>query len=354
MSTITIAGRKVGPGHPVLVVAEIGGNHNRDIRTAEALVHAVAECGADAIKVQVFGADEMCIDSNAKPFRLNWQGQETTLHSLYEQTAMPLEWHESLKALADSLGILYFGSVFSQSGIDLAVRLGFPTLKVASFEITDTNLVRACAKTGLPIILSTGMATADEIGAAIALLDDRYPNPEKTILLKCTSAYPAPASDANLRTLKQWSGVFGLSDHNRSDAVVCAAVALGACVVERHLKLHPRTLEGLLGTAPKGPDEAFSDTPDDFRAMVAAIRETEAALGTIHYGPTESEKPMLRFRRSLWTVADIAAGETITPDNVRCLRPADGLEPKHYDAVMGKRAKVAIERGTPLAWGYLE
>ncbi len=372
MTEITIAGRKVGTGHPVLIVAELSGNHNGDYSTAEALVRAAAEAGADMVKSQCFEPGDMTLPRATPPFCLTWNREKRTLWDLYSETAMPVSWHSGLKTLAESLGMAYFFSVFSDGGIRLGEHIGIPAYKIASFELTDLPLIRAAARTGKPLILSTGMATIEEIRAALIAQDEgtwQYlgiPSDalvklsSKAVLLKCTSAYPAPLAEANLRTLGTewvphfWSSTYpvGLSDHSRSNAAVCAAVALGACVVERHLKLGD--CFGSDYYIDISPDAAFSDAPDEFAAMVRAIRETEAALGTVHYGPTESERPMLRFRRSLWVVADIAAGEMLTPENVRCLRPADGLEPKHYDAVMGRRAKGAIERGTPLPSELME
>lgn len=365
MSELRIGSRTVGSGQPVYIVAEIGGNHNGDHATAEALVREAARAGADAVKVQCFDPSAMTIDIDDETHRVVWNGQPTTLWKLYQETAMPLNWHAPLKALAGDIGIDYFGSVFDQAGIDLMVRLGAPALKVASFEITDLALIRACGRTGMPLLLSTGMANTMEVLLAIKAADEgmkdrawlpqnrAFSNPSPVVVLKCTSAYPAPITDANLLTLQDahlrahtatgWYEQYtlylhGLSDHTRSNAVVSAAVALGACVVERHIRLPGR----------EGPDAAFSDTPDEFAAMVQAIREVESALGTVQYSPTESERPMLRFRRSLWVVRDIAAGETITTDNVRSLRPEGGLAPAELPMVLGRHAAVDISRGVAL------
>lgn len=353
MSTITIGNRQVGPGQSVLIVAELGGNAAPNYAVAAALVRTAARVGADAVKTQCFTPEAMTLDLDTPSFRLTWAGQEMTLYSLYQQTAMSLEWHAPLKELAESLGLLYFASVFDQAGIDLMVQLGAPALKIASFELTDLPLIRAAVKTNLPLFISWGMASGaecDKTEKTIRRVMDAEGQRElKYIPLKCTSAYPAPLSEANLRLIQRViaynGGWIGLSDHTRSNAVVAAAVALGACVVERHL-----TLARSMG----GPDAAFSDEPKEFAAMVQAVRETEAALGEFHYGPTESEVPMLRFRRSLWVVRAVAAGEYLTPDDIRCLRPADGLAPKHWDEVIGKRAQVVIPYGTPLQWEMLE
>lgn len=363
-----MARHQFGSGHHVLIVAELSGNHHGDYANAEALVRAAAEAGANAVKTQCFTPDAMTLDSDAEPFRLTWQGQQTTLYKLYQQTAMPMEWHAPLKALAESLGLPYFASVFDQTGIDLMVSLDVPYLKIASFELTDLLLIYAAARTGKPLIISTGMGNQTEVRAAVAAADAgiraRIYSPALRVLavpadvtlLKCTSAYPAPIEEANLRVIaansvqhRAVSGgrdiPMGLSDHTRSNAVVAAAIALGACMVERHLTL--ARSEG-------GPDAAHSDEPAEFANMVDTIHQIELALGEADYNPTKRELPMLRFRRSWWAVQDIAAGEVLTYENIRCLRPIGGLEPGEWSNVIGKRALVAIARGTPLGWDLLE
>ncbi len=368
MGAIEIDARHVGTGHPVLIVAEMSCNHHQSLDNALAILGAAKEAGADAVKIQAYDAGSLTLDSDTEPFQMHsgpWAGR--TLWELYSEGAMPWAWLPMLKAEADRLGILLFPSVFAIKDILRVAVIDPPAYKVASFELCDTRLISALARQGKPLILSTGMASADEIDDAILAADlgvcrPRYVKatawplepPAQVALLKCTSAYPAPLSEANVQAIpdlpghhnKKWRRCpVGLSDHSRSNAAVSAAVALGACIVERHF-----TLDRGAG----GPDSAFSDEPAEFAAMVRCIRETEAALGTVHYGPTESEIPMLRYRRSLWAVRDIAAGEVLTPENVRCLRPADGLAPSEYDAVIGKRAKVAIPRATPLTWDLLE
>lgn len=359
MTNINVGETAIGSSCPVWVVAELSGNHHRDYGTAVALIHAAKEAGADAVKTQCFTPGSMTIDSDALPFRLVWDGRERTLHDLYAETAMPLVWHAPLKALAESLGLTYFASVFDQAGTDLLTGLGVSCFKIASFEITDTLLIRYVASKGKPLLISTGMATAEEIQSAVRAADsgikDRIcltenkflSSPCAVVLLKCTSAYPAPVEAANLSTIPALTGLsayrdlVGLSDHTQNNAVTAAAVALGACVVERHLKLSPDD---------PGPDAGFSDTPEQFAAMVQAIRETETALGKKTYGPTESEQPMLRFRRSLWVVKDVAAGEAFTLDNLRSLRPVVGLLPKELYYVLSKTAARDCKAGEPLTW----
>lgn len=352
MSTIRIADRPIGQGHPVYCVAELSGEHCHDYFKATALIRAAHEAGADAVKVQVFTPDAMTLDSDDKPFWITWQGQFTFLYNLYADTAMPLIWHESLKAYAESLGMAYFASVFDQSGLALCERLGMPAYKIASYELPDTNLIRAVANTGKPVILSTGMATWEELQEVDHVIwNEMWQRPvgTKYALLKCTSAYPASPTEANLHAISALRDEFrcpiGLSDHTLGIAVPVAAVALGACIVEKHLTL---------ARADGGPDAAFSLEPDEFKQMVDAVRVAEKALGTVRYGPTESERESLRLRRSLWVVADVVAGERFTPGNVRSLRPADGLAPKHFDEVMGRRATRDVRAGEPLDWGMVD
>lgn len=376
MASIGIASRRIGPGEPTFIVGEMSCNHGQHLNVALDLIRAAKDAGADAVKIQAYDAGSMTLCSDAEPFQMRsgpWAGR--TLWDLYSQGATPWEWLPTLKAEADRIGIILFPSVFAVEDIPRVAVIDPPAYKVASFELSDTRLIRALARQGKPLILSTGMATMAEIGAAIDAADDGMRDrvylpsnrvlaaPASLALLKCTSAYPASVCATNLRTiydgarhapysigeypalLSAWGFYpIGLSDHSCSNAVVSAAITLGACIVERHLKL--------LGTT--GPDAAFSDTPDEFAAMVRAIRDVESALGTVRYGPTESERPMLRFRRSLWAVRDIVAGEALTTDNVRSLRPEGGLPPAELSRVIGKRARLSIARGMPLSWNLLE
>jgi pseudaminic acid synthase len=350
--TLQIGSHKIGADHPALVIAELSGNHHQDYQQACDLIRAAADAGADMVKTQCFTPDAMTMHLDAPTHRLTWNGRDYTLWDLYAETAMPMAWHEPLMALANSLGLLYTASVFDQVGIDLGERLGFPAYKVASFELTHTPLIRAIARTGKLLLLSTGMATEAEITASIEAMAQAWHDiPTEIvrtmseempfIVMRCTTAYPAPIASANLRTIHEWLDVctVGLSDHSRSNSVVSAAVALGARVVERHL-----TLSRSLG----GPDAPFSDEPHEFAAMVRAIRDVEAALGTVHYGPTESEVPMLRYRRSLWVTRDVTPGESLTPDNIAALRPTGGLAPAEWDSVIGHKATRALARGEPL------
>lgn len=345
---MNIAGRRIGPGESVYVVAELSGNHGGDYGCAEALVRAAARAGADAVKLQLYTPDSLTLDSDAPPFRIVWQGRERTLYDLYTEAATPWEWYPPLKALAESLGMACFASVFDTASADFLAAHDCPAYKIASFELVDLPLIRYAMSKRKPVILSTGMATYDEIAAAVLSVHGKGAG-TRLILLKCTSAYPAPSEDANLRVIRHLRSIFpcpvGLSDHTLGIAVPVAAVALGACMIEKHLTL---------SRAAGGPDAAFSLEPAEFAAMVAAVHMAEKALGEVCYGPTKSECDSLRYRRSLFVVADIAEGEPFTSANVRSIRPADGLPPKCLPDVLGKRAARAIVAGDPLSWDMIE
>ncbi len=321
----------------VIVVAELSGNHCHDWERVVRLVEAAKTAGADAVKGQCFTPGGMTLDIDDAAHRLTWAGQERTLHDLYTETAMPMEWHARLMVMCADLGMIYFASEFTPADVDYMDALGVPYHKCASFELTDLSLIRHMAGTGKNVILSTGMATWDEIWAALRLV-----HPWNATLLKCTSAYPAPITDTNMRTLadmRPYARV-GLSDHSRNNSVVSAAVALGASMVERHLTLWTRG----------GPDGAYSDDPDEFAAMVRVIRDTEAAMGAVHYGSTASEQVNLHYRRSLWVTQDIAEDEPFTLANVASLRPIGGLAPSELPRVLGMTAPRAYRRGEPLTW----
>lgn len=344
MNELRIGNRVVGPGKPVYVVAELSANHDQSLSRAEALVRAAAEAGADAIKLQTYTPDTMTLASDAEPFRIHgtiWDGR--LLYDLYQEAQTPWEWHAPLMALARELGLDCFSSPFDATAVDFLEALDAPVYKVASFELVDIPLLRRIAATGKPVIASTGMATSPEIEEAVNTL--RAGGAAAIALLKCTSAYPAAPEEMDLRTIPDLAARFelpvGLSDHTMDETVPVAAVALGACIVEKHLTLsrsHP------------GPDSAFSLEPQEFRAMVSAVRTAERALGGVRYGPNRREEGSLRFRRSLFVAEDLQAGDLFTAANIRCIRPADGLHPRHLDEVLGRRAARAVRRGTPLTW----
>jgi pseudaminic acid synthase len=342
---LRIAGRTIGVGHPVWVVAELSGNHGGDLERAKQLVREARAAGADAVKLQTYKPESLTIDSDAPPFRVQmggeWEGR--LLYDLYSEASMPWEWQEPLKEVADELEIPLFSSPFDADAVDFLEALGVPAYKIASFELVDTNLIERVAATGKPVILSTGMASREEITEAIAAARAGEPNVELA-LLKCTSAYPAPPQQLHLRTIPDMAATFelpiGLSDHTVDIIAPVAAVALGACIVEKHL---------CLSRAEGGPDAHFSLEPREFERMVRAIRDTEASLGNVDYAH-EGEDSSRAYRRSLFVVDDVPEGAPFTTANVRSIRPADGLPPKELRRVLSSRAARDIASGTPLSW----
>ena len=342
---ITINGRKIGQGHPTYIIAEMSGNHNQSYEKATEIVRAAKEAGADAIKLQTYTADTITIDTDNQYFRIKeentWGGQ--TLYELYQKAYTPWEWQPMLKEEAEKIGLTLFSTPFDTTAVDFLDSMNVPAYKIASFEITDIPLIKYIAKRNKPIIISTGMATLEEIKEAV-----REAGCRELALLKCTSAYPAPAEDINLKTIPHLAQTFGvpigLSDHTLGITAPVAAVALGASIVEKHFTLSRLT---------PGPDSAFSLEPEEFHNMVTAIRETEKALGGVHYEPTARESENRNFRRSLFIVKDVKAGDLVTPDNVRSIRPGNGLHPKHLEEVMGCIFTKDASKGTPLKWDLI-
>lgn len=329
------------------LVAEISANHNHSRERAERLIRAAADAGADAVKLQTYTPDTLTIPSNAPCFRIQgtrWAGRN--LYELYQDAYTPWEWQEGLKKLANDLGLECFSTPFDATAVDFLEQIGMPCHKVASFENIDIPLLQKIAATGKPVILSTGMATLGEIDEAVRTL--RRNGAGKLTLLKCTSAYPAPPEEANLRTIPHLAQAFncraGLSDHTMGSAVAVAAVSLGATMIEKHLTLS-RT-DG-------GPDAAFSMEPHEFRQMVHDVRIVEKAVGAVCYELTPKQKESVMFRRSLFAVRDIRQGELFTPENIRSIRPGHGLAPKYLELVIGRRAAEDIPYGTPLSWDLL-
>ena len=348
MPEITIAGRRIGPGHPPYVIAEMSGNHNGDIKRAFALLEAAKKAGADAVKLQTYTADTITIDHNGPGFRIEgglWNGR--TLYELYQEAHTPWDWHPQLFAKARELGIAIFSSPFDSTAMEFLEELEAPAFKIASFEIVDLPLIQRAAKTGKPLVISTGIASLGEIAEAVEAA--RAAGGREIALLHCTSGYPTPPEESNLRTLPHLAEAFGvvagLSDHTPGTAVPVAAVALGAALIEKHFTL--RRADG-------GPDAAFSLEPEELAELVANCRTAWSALGKINYELEASEKGNKTFRRSLYVVQDIPAGGRLTAENVRSIRPGYGLPPKHLPDVLGKRAGSAIARGTPLNWSLLE
>jgi len=343
-----IAGREIGPGRPPYVVAEMSANHGGDFQRAAAVVEAAAAAGADAVKLQTYTPDTLTLDCPSPVFRVAgtpWAGR--TLFELYRQAAMPWEWQPRLQRVANRLGLALFSTPFDPTSVDFLQRMDVPAYKIASFELVDLPLLRRVGETRKPVILSTGMATIEEIAEAVATL--RRSGAAGVALLHCTSAYPAPADQMNLRRMERLAAEFGcpvgLSDHTLELAVPVAAVALGASILEKHLTV---------SRDEAGCDAAFSLEPNEFKEMVRSVRAAHAALGDACCGPSESETDARRLRRSLFVVEEIEAGEPFTVKNVRSIRPADGLPPKHLDEILGRRAARHLPRGTPLSWEHVE
>ncbi|MEY4578053.1 MAG: hypothetical protein RL701_2756 [Pseudomonadota bacterium] len=348
MTTLTIGRHSVGTGQPVFIVAELSANHGQRLDIALATVRAAAQAGADAIKLQTYTPETMTLRSREPAFMVNagLPGGGRPLFELYAEAQTPWEWHPPIKAEAEACGLEFFSTPFDASAVHFLVELGVCALKIASFELVDLPLIRAAAATGKPLIMSTGMASLAEIDDAVQAA--RSHGARDIVLLRCTSAYPAPADSMRLRHIPLFRELFGvatgLSDHTCGVAAAAAATALGACVIEKHF---------IVSRDIGGPDAAFSLTPDEFKGMVTVVRDVEAASRGDAAQLHAIDEPAAKYRRSLWVVRDIARGEAFTAQNVRSLRPALGLAPKHWDEVMAQRAADAIAAGTPLAWSHL-
>ena len=341
-----IGHRWVGKGHRPFIIAEMSGNHNQSLERALAIVEAAAAAGADAVKLQTYTADTMTLDIHEGDFFIEdpnslWKGQ--SLYRLYQEAYTPWEWHEPIFRRCRELGLLAFSTPFDESAVDFLESLDVPAYKIASFENTDLVLIRKAAATGKPLIISTGMATVAELDEAVRAA--REAGAKHIVLLKCTSTYPASPENSNLATIPHMESLFGcqvgLSDHTMGVGVAVAAVALGATVIEKHFTL---------SRADGGVDAAFSMEPEEFRRLVEETKRAWQALGRVHYGPTEAEKPSLKHRRSLYVSRDIKAGEPFTRDNVKAIRPGLGLPTKYLEAVLGKTAKRDVKKGTPVTW----
>ena len=348
MKKININGRNIGEGFPIYIIAEMSANHGQSYDEAVRIIQAAKEAGADAIKLQTYTPDTMTIDCNNEYFRIGkgtiWEGRN--LYDLYKEAYTPWEWQPKLKEVANNLEMDLFSTPFDNTAVDFLENMGVPAYKIASFELVDIPLIQRVAKTGKPIIMSTGMATLAEIAEAVQTA--REAGCKELALLKCTSGYPADPAEMNLRTIPHMAEAFslpvGLSDHTLGIAVPVAAVALGACIVEKHFTL---------SRAVCGPDSAFSLEPNEFKAMVEAIRVTEKALGKVNYAVTEKEAASRVFRRSLFVVKDMKAGDIFTEDNVRSIRPGYGLHTRYLTNIIGKKAVKDISRGIPLKWDLI-
>jgi N-acetylneuraminate synthase len=346
---ISIAGRAIGRAAPPFVIAEMSGNHNQSLERAFELVDAAADAGAHALKLQTYTADTMTVPLAEREFFISdpgslWKG--TSLYDLYRQAHTPWEWHAPIFARARERGLIPFSSPFDASATDFLETLQAPCYKIASFENTDLPLIRRAASTGKPLIISTGMASMAELDETVRAA--RAAGCRELILLKCTSTYPASPQNSNLATIPHMREAFGcevgLSDHTMGVGVAVASVVFGASVIEKHFTL--RRADG-------GVDSTFSLEPEELRALVVETERAWQALGRISYGATAAEEKSLVFRRSLYVVKDIAAGETLTEHNVRAIRPGLGLSPRYYEVVLGRHALRDVRRGTPLAWDLI-
>jgi pseudaminic acid synthase len=345
LQSITIAGRRIGPDAPPYIIAEVSANHGGDLARAKRIIDVAANKGADAVKFQAYTADSMTLDSERADFLIHgdnpWKGRR--LHALYRDAATPFAWFPELFAHAKRRGIPAFASVFGQDSLSLLEQLGAPAYKIASFEAVDTDLIAACAATGKPLIISTGLCTLADID--IAYEAARRGGGKEIALLRCNSAYPADPAEANLATIadmiRRFDTPIGYSDHTIETLPAAIAVGIGACIVEKHV---------IDAREPATADSTFSCLPDQLEALVKACGEAYRARGAIKYGPSKREDPSSGFRRSLYAVADIAAGEIFTQENVRSIRPGHGLPPRHLPEILGKPARRAIARGEPIVW----
>ena len=344
-----IGNRTIGENYPVFIIAELSANHLQDFDIAVRTIKAIKDSGADAVKLQTYTANTITIDSDNEYFRIKqgtlWDGK--TLYQLYQEAYTPLEWQPELKKIAESLGLICFSSPFDTTTVDFLMDMDVPAFKVASFEITDIPLIEYIASKGKPVIISTGIATLSDIEEALAAC--KREGNDQIALLKCTSEYPTPFEEVNLKTIPNlavtFKSVVGLSDHTSGIAVPIASVALGAKIIEKHI-----ILDRNLG----GPDSAFSLEPHEFKSMVKAVREVEKALGEVNYELTEHIRKSREFSRSLFVVKDMNKGEIYTKDNIRSIRPGFGISPKHLKEILGQKARINIKKGTPMAWSLIE
>ncbi len=346
-NTVNINGRLIGKNQQPYIIAELSANHNGDINRAFAIMEAAKKAGADAIKLQTYRADTITIDCNSEDFQIHgglWGGQ--TLYQLYLNAQMPWEWHKPLFDRAKELDITIFSSPFDFTAVDLLESLNAPAYKIASFEAIDLPLIKYAAKTGKPLIISTGMANKQEIQEAISTAKEA--GCKDLIILHCVSGYPAPAKEYNLATIPDIAARFdvltGLSDHTLDNTTAIAAVALGACVIEKHVTLNR---DG------GGPDDSFSLIPEELALLCSNAKTAWEALGHVNYERMESEKGNAKFRRSLYVVKDMKQGDEFSAENIKSIRPGYGLEPKYYEQVIGKKASRDLARGTPLAFNLI-
>lgn len=346
---IKIADKKIGTNHPPFIIAEMSGNHNQSLDRALAIVEAAAKAGAHAIKLQTYTADTLTIDVETGEFLIEdpkslWQGN--SLYRLYQQAYTPWEWHKPIFDRCRELGLLAFSTPFDETAVDFLEDLNVPAYKIASFENNHLPLIRKAAATGKPLIMSTGMATISELDEAVRTA--RGAGCKDLILMKCTSTYPAEPTDTNLMTIPNMRELFqcevGLSDHTMGIGVAVAGVALGATVIEKHF---------ILSRSEGGVDAAFSMEPDEMKLLINETFRAWQSLGGIVYGSTDREKASLLFRRSIYVVEDMKKGDEFNSKSLRIIRPGNGLHPRYYDVLLGKRALYDIKRGTPMSWKFI-
>ena len=348
MNMISIAGRPIGPGYPPYIIAELSANHNGSLERALQTIDEAQRCGADAIKLQTYTADTMTIDCDAPDFMISgglWDGFK--LYDLYKWAQTPFEWHEAMFRHARERGITVFSTPFDETAVDLLEELGAPAYKIASFEVIDLELIRRAARTRKPLIISTGMASESEIEEAVNAARDEGCN--ELALLHCVSSYPAPIEQANLRQMSELGRRFGvipgLSDHTMGTTASVAAVALGACLIEKHFTLSRRD---------KGPDSEFSLEPPELKQLCQEAKGAWYAIGTAGFERCQAETSSRAFRRSIYFVRDLPAGATVSREDIRCIRPGMGLPPKYFDQLLGQRLSTSVVRGTATHWGLFD
>ena len=347
MNSICIKNRKIASGLPAYIIAEMSANHAGSLSYAKEIIHAAKEANADCIKIQTYTADTITIDCRNKYFNIEegtWKGEN--LYSLYKKAYTPWEWQAELKEEADKIGLDFFSTPFDNTSVDFLESIGIDFYKIASFELIDLPLIKYVASKGKPIIMSTGMASLEEIKEAVDSVHSQKNN--QLALLRCSSAYPAITDDMNLASMKVLSEKFnvptGLSDHSKGSIAAVTSVALGGSIIEKHF-----CLDRKINT----PDSSFSMEPEEFAAMVRDVRDAERAIGCLSFGPTKSEMSNYGFRRSIFIVRDVKAGDKVTEENVRIIRPGDGLKPKYYEEVLGKTFAKDYQAGTPLSFDCL-
>ncbi|MEY9870466.1 pseudaminic acid synthase [Peribacillus sp. B2I2] len=349
MNDINLEGRLIGPNHPPFIIAEMSGNHNQSLERALEIVESAAKAGVHALKIQTYTADTMTLNIDNKDFKIedkNSLWNENNLYKLYQQAYTPWEWHKPIFERCRKLGLIPFSTPFDETAVDFLEELNPPMYKIASFENNDIPLIKKVASTGKPMIISTGMATLAELDETVRSARDA--GCKNIILLKCTSTYPASPINTNISMIPHMQELFncqiGLSDHTMGTAVSVASVALGATVIEKHFTT---------SRADGGVDAAFSMEPNEMQALVVDTEKAWQALGHITYGPTEEEQKSMKFRRSIYIVKDLKAGDVLTKDNLRVIRPGYGLAPKYYEHLLGKKVDKEIKAGTPVDWSIL-